>query len=175
MKTLFRNLASATLVASVVLSTGCTTAPNDTRSSWNIDSVDDRIVKAFTGYRGPIDGSYVDYQAEQKRDISQTLTRHFLNHNGENPLQAYSPRAVEEHRPHSILPNPVSWFHAESIFFGGILTMTSGAFIPIPVDSLLALGSSQGRSEFVEGVRFWDRKSGHELPPSPETFQVKNH
>ena len=174
MKTLFRNLASATLAFTVVLSTGCTTAPNDTNSHWNIDSVDNRIVKAFTGYKGPIDGTYTEYQAAQKRSLSQTLTRHFLNHNGENPLQAYSPKATKQRRGHSILPNPVSWFHAESIFFGGIFTMTSGAFVPIPVDSVLALGSSQGRSEFVNGLRFWDRDSGAVMPPSPETFKVKN-
>ena len=172
MKTLFRNLASATLVASVVLSAGCTTAPNDTRSGWNIDSVDNRIVKAFTGYRGPIDGSYVEYQARNKRKISQTLTRHFLNHNGENPLQAYSPESVKVRQPHSILPNPISWFHAESIFFGGIFTMSSGIFAPIPVDSILALGSSQGRSEFLGG--FGLGGSSKNTPPSPETFQVKN-
>lgn len=51
--------------------------------------------------------------------------------------------------------------------------MASGAFVPIPVDSLLALGSSQGRSEFFGG--FVGRTSpGGQTPPSPETFQVKN-
>jgi hypothetical protein len=173
MKTFFRKLATATVAVSVVISTGCSSAPNDTNSHWNIDSVDNRMVKHFTGYRGPIDGSYTDFQAAKKRSISQTLTRHFLNHNGENPLQDYDPQSAKANRPHSIAPNPISWFHAESVFFGAIFTMTATSFIPVPVDSVIALASSQGRSEFWDGFTGKDTL-GESTPPSPATFQVKN-
>ena len=122
---------------------------------------------------GAIDGSYLEYQAEKKQHVGQTLKRHFLNHNGENPLQAYNPASAQVRPAHGPIPDPAYWFHAESVLWGTITAVASGTFIPIPVDSILAWGSDGGFGEFA-GTFVGDFETDDSGPPAPRKFRVKN-
>ena len=163
MKTFFRFALGAGLLASLL--TGCRTSAGNPSSHWNIDSVDNRIAKHFTGYRGPIDGRYLDYQREKKKDISLTLRRHFLGNNPTNPFQVEDESRTRPDGPYGPLPNPFFWFHVETLIFAPIA--------PIPVDSLLALTSDGGVKEF--GQTFTGMWSNEQIsPPAPSSFEVKN-
>ncbi len=143
---------------------------------WTIDSVPSRMVKHLTGYRRDMDGSYIEYQWRKKKDINLTLRRHFANNNPDNPFLPDDPSRVQRRPPHSPLPDPINYFHAESIAFGLITLGWSGAFIPIPVDSLVATIAG-GWGEFFGG--FADTFTGDtgekaENPPGTSRFRVKN-
>ena len=163
MKTSLRLALGVGLLAS--LATGCASGSGNSSSHWNIDSVDNRIVKHFTGYRGKLDGRYLDYQREKKQDITLTLRRHFLGNNPENPFQVEDKARTQPVGPYGPLPNPFAWFHLEAILFAPIA--------PIPLDSVLALTSEGGLAEF--GATFTGNWSGEQqAPPPPSTFEVKN-
>ncbi len=171
MKTTLRLALGAGLVCASLL-TSCRTSAGDTESHWNIDSVDNRIVKRFTGYRGAVDGAYVDFQRQKKNDISKTLRRHFLNNNPDNPFQVSDSSADAPPRPHGPLPDPLHWFHMESIFVGGMVGGW-GSMVLLPFDSLVSLFTAEGRDQFVDSVTGdWDGDLGR--PPRPSTFRVKN-
>jgi hypothetical protein len=161
------------LVVATLLASGCKSASGDPNSHWNVDSVDQRVVKAFTGYRGAIDGSYLDYQYEQKQKAHLTLRRHFLNSNPYNPFQPDDPSLTQPRRPFGPLPDPFSWFGAETVVWGLVALGWSGSFVPAPVDSLLVLATPEGRSEFWRSMKGdWD--PDFPRPPRPSTFRVKN-
>ncbi len=167
----FRKALAASLVLGGLLS-GCRTTAGDPSSHWNVDSVDNRIVKHFTGYRGAVDGSYLEFQLQKKNDLNKTLRRHFLNNNPDNPFQTPDPSANAPRRNYGPLPNPAQWFHLESILLGGVLGGWGSAAL-LPLDSLLALTSPGGLGEF--GRTFiGDWGSVTASPPSPSTFEVKN-
>ena len=169
-----KNLRLA-LVAGLLLgglASGCRTTPGDPSSHWNIDSVDDRIVKHFTGYRGGVDGTYLEYQLAKKNHVGKTLRRHFLNDNEDNPFQGQNPGATSPRRPYGPLPNPVQWFHMESIFLGGAVLAWGGSFVLLPLDSLFALTSPGGAGEFgATWTGDWSPVT--ENPPRPSTFRVR--
>ena len=61
-------------------------------SHWNIDSLDQRIIKQFTGYKGAVDGKYwTEYRRKQVSARRLTLRRHFLNNNPYNPFEPEDP------------------------------------------------------------------------------------
>ncbi|HED66990.1 MAG TPA: hypothetical protein ENJ09_15720 [Planctomycetes bacterium] len=170
-KSLRFTLGAGLLLAGLL--SGCRSGAGDPSSHWNIDSVDNRIVKHFTGYRGPMDGSYLEYQDQKKRDIGKTLRRHFLNDNPDNPFEVDDPDRYEARSPYGPLPDPVHWFNVESIFMGAIASGWSGTFVPIPLDSVLALFSEGGTGEFYDSMTGdWEPITNR--PPSVSSFRVKH-
>ena len=158
MKTdLQRALAAGSLF--LAFATGCRSVPATGDSHWNIDSVPSRIVKQFTGYRGGADGSYLDYQDSRKKDLNLTFRRHFLNNNPHNPMQPYDPSQTGPRHPHSILPDPLYYFHIA------------------PHDAIIASFTDGGGAEFWDGISntFSGDWGEDELEPPPtRKFKVKN-
>lgn len=169
---LLSSLALAALLA------GCRSSPGNETSHWNIESLVPRAGYHFLGYRRDLDGTYREHQWRQKKDITLTARRHFLNNNPENPFQAED-RSLAEPRPyHSILPNPLYYFHLESVATGLVFAAASGTFIPIPIASLLGTLEPGGFEEFGAGIATTFTGSfGHTLgkPPTVEEFRVRNH
>ena len=169
-----RSLVALLIAGSLGL--GCRSAAGDPSSHWNVDSLPNRASKHFLGWKGPVDGSYVSYQAQKKRDVNLTLRRHFLHNNPDNPFQVQDSSRYEIPPPHGLRPDPIGWFGVESVFIGAVALASSGAFVPIPLDSLLALCTSEGRKEFGDSLTadfVGNRESGWS-PPPVETFRVKS-
>lgn len=146
--------------------------PSHEASHWAADSVPDRMFKHFTGYRADLDGTFIDYQYEKKKDISRTLRRHFANNSPDSPFEPEDPSQTKRRPPHSIAPDPLYYMGAESIIFGLVTLGTSGTFIPIPVDSLMATfdgGWGEFGRGFTEGA---DAEA--QTPPGVSKFKVKN-
>ncbi len=176
MKTPFRHLVPF-LPVFLCAAAGCRSAPGVPESHWNVDAVPQRITAHFTGYRGELDGSYREFQWRKKQDINLTLRRHFLNNNPENPLQVADPSLTAVRPPFGLLPNPVTYFHVESIVIGSFLLGWTGAFLPLPIDSLIATLSPGGLSEFGSGISDtftgdWHGELGEPVPPSK--FKVRH-
>lgn len=163
------------LFAGSALLTAC--ASNEpAENHWNLQTLGPRMSKHFLGYRADIDGDYRTHQWKQKKDINLTLRRHFLNNNPENPFQAPDPNRLER-GPHSILPDPLYYFHLEAIVMGAITYGAFGFPIPIPVGSVIASFQDGGGSEFVQGLGapFSGSYSGPiGEPDSPKKFKVRN-
>ena len=139
---------------------------------WYIDSVPERMFKHFTGYRRDLDGEFIDYQYEKKKSISRTLRRHFLNNSANSPYEPVDPSQTKRRPPHSIAPDPGYYMGAESIIIGCVTLGMSGAFIPIPIDSVMATvdgGWDEFWRGFTEGA---DAEAAS--PPGVSEFKVKN-
>ena len=158
----------------VACKSGATTEQND---HWLLDSVPERMVKHFTGFRADRDGDYIDYQYQKKKQISGTLRRHFANNSSDNPFEPYDASQTERRPPHSIWPDPLYYMGVESVVIGTAMLGMTGAFIPIPIDSLAATGVdvydtayNDEENEFAAGF------TGDESlnPPSVREFRVKN-
>jgi len=163
-------LRTALLIA-LPLFAACKTGSSYNGEHWAVDSVPQRVVKHFTGYRSDLDGRYVDFQYGKKEHINSTLRRHFLNNSPDNPFEPNDPSQTKRRPAHSPAPDPLYYFHAESIFLGfGLLGLT-GAFIPIPLDSVIASFAPGGGSEFARGFEGGDSAKS---PPSVGKFRVKN-
>jgi len=93
MNTLFRTLSGTALLALAASISGCVnTDPGVKNSHWNIDSVDNRVVKQFTGYKGPVEGTFWgDHLTKYRKARRLTLRRHFLNNNPHNPFEPEDP------------------------------------------------------------------------------------
>lgn len=161
----------------VLGSTGCQSAPSQEHVHWNLESVGPRVSYAFLGYREDLDGTWRDKQWSDKKSINKTLRRHFLNNNPDNPFQAPDPSIGKPRPPHSVLPSPLDYFHLESLFVGAGMSALTGAFIPIPIGSLLGTFEEGGFEEFGSGLgqSLTFRYDG-ELPSPPpvEDFEIKN-
>ncbi|MEX1026083.1 MAG: hypothetical protein WD226_13495 [Planctomycetota bacterium] len=165
------------LLAGLLSFGSCQSAPSQEHVHWNLESVGQRMSYSFLGYREDIDGSWRDKQWEDKQNINRTLRRHFLNNNPENPFQAEDPNVGKPRPPHSILPSPLHYFHLESLAFGAGMSALTGAFIPIPVGSLLGTFEEGGFKEFGDGiVQSLTFSYDNELPAPPpvEDFRIKN-
>lgn len=66
---------------------GCAASHEIQEDHWNLASVPGRVTYHLTGYEGPEDGSLTGFIIADVSSIGHTLTRHFLNHNSENPNQ----------------------------------------------------------------------------------------
>jgi hypothetical protein len=137
--------------ATSLLISSCVTSPSQAHDHWNSASVAPQMSRIFLGYEPDIDGAYVDYQWQNKLHIAKTLQRHFLNHNPDNPFQPDDPDYYAPRPVHSPLPNPLNYFHFESLVIGAVL-YSGGTFIPLPVDSLIATLAPGGPEEFVAGL-----------------------
>ncbi|MDP6538387.1 MAG: hypothetical protein QF410_02465 [Planctomycetota bacterium] len=138
-------------LASLVLG-ACTTSPSRDWDHWNAESVAPRMSRVFLGYEPDVDGSYRDYQWEQKKHINQLAKRYFLNWNPENPFQDEDPYWDAERPNHSPFPMPLHYFHLEALAFGGIFYAAGAGFIALPVDSILGTLEDGGTEEFVAGI-----------------------
>ncbi len=157
---------------------GCRSAPGQEDNHWNIESIVPRVGYHFFGYREDIDGTYREHQWREKMDINLTLRRHFLNNNPENPFEASDPGRSGGRPPHSILPNPIYYFHLESVATGLAFAAATGTFLPIPIGSVLGTLEEGGGEEFMEGItNTLSGSFGNTLdePPTVEEFRVRNH
>ncbi len=126
-----------------------TAAGQNVDDHWSHQSVAPRIGRFFLGYDSQRDGTYRDFQHARKQSVELTLRRHFLNHNPDNPNHAEVASRFEPRPNHSVFPNPLRYFHVESILIGAALTpVTGGVLIPIPIDSLLGTLEVGGVAEF---------------------------
>ena len=137
--------------AAALLLASCVTSPSEANDHWSGRSVAPQMSRVFLGYDPDTDGEYVDYQWQNKLHIAKTLQRHFLNWNPDNPFQPEDEDYYAERPIHSPLPNPLNYFHVESLVFGAIF-YGAGAFVPIPVDSIIATLAPGGGEEFVAGL-----------------------
>ena len=168
---------AATLGPLSLLGTGCQSAPGMEQNHWNIESLTPRLGYYFFGYREDLDGTFRDHQWRQKKDINLTIRRHLLNNNPTNPFEADDPSFLDPRPPHSILPDPLLYFHLESIVFGAAFLAAADTFIPIPIGSVIASFTPGGGEEFMEGIN--TTLSGsftHAMatPPPPDSFRVRN-
>jgi hypothetical protein len=141
---------------SVACLSGCNADPNtNSHDHWNVAGTAPRFQRVVLGYDAEKNGRYVDYQYANKKSIYLTVKRHLLNENPENPFQAEDEDFYAPRQPHSILPRPWEYINYEGLAFGGILVAATGggAFIPIPVDSVIGTFSEGGGEEFNEGIR----------------------
>lgn len=171
-------LAAFCLANGLLALSGCRSAPGQDDSHWNIESLGPRVGYHAFGYREDLDGTYREHQWREKQDINLTLRRHFLNNNPDNPFEASDPGRNRPRPPHSILPNPINYFHLESVMTGLAFAATSGTFIPIPIGSIIGTLEEGGGEEFMEGISNTVSGSfGNTLdePPTVEEFRVRNH
>ncbi len=116
---------------------------------WNASSTAPRALRWLTGYDSQRDGTYRDFQHARKQSIELTLRRQFLNHNPDNPYHDEVPSRYAARPIHSVVPNPLRYFHVESLLIGAALTpVTGGVLLPIPIDSLLGTFEKGGTAEF---------------------------
>jgi len=153
---------------------GCRTNPGDPASRWNVDAVGPRIMKAFTGYRADRDGSYLEYQERIRREQQTTLRRHLFNNNPDNPFEVSDAQLTKPRPPFGPLPNPVRFVGVDGLALGGVMLAWTGGFIPIPLNSIITLFTSeQGRDE-AWGTLKGDWEIHYLTPPKPSDFEVEN-
>lgn len=163
-------------LAAGLLLAACQVPTGPEANHWNLESIGPRIAYNSLGYRAEEDGSYREFQWRQKQDINHTLRRHFFNDSPTNPFQASSTE-IERRPPNSLLPDPVTFLHIDALAWGAVMLGASGAFVPIPVSSLLGMFEKGGATEFWEGIEVtatgesWD---GRGMPTPPEEFRVHN-
>ena len=167
---------SLALAAASALLGACTSTPETYDNHWNVGSLGPRIAYHTLSYRPVLSDTYRDHQWQEKQDINLTLRRHFLNNNPENPFQPEDTSLSDPRPPHSILPDPVQYFHLESIFVGLGFSALTGTFIPVPIGSLLGTLEEGGGEEFMQGLE--QTASGNfrgtlEEPAKPEEFRVR--
>lgn len=147
------NLRRLTVLAlSAGLLASCASNPGRHDNHWNIGGLGPRLAYHGLSYRPDLSVTYRDHQWQQKQDINLTLRRHFLNNNPENPFQPEDTSLSEPRAPHSIVPDPIDYFHLESIVIGLAFSAGTGTFIPLPIGSLLGTLESGGAAEFWEGI-----------------------
>lgn len=141
-------------VALLALGSSCQSAAPDIDDHWNFRSVPPRMSRQILGYDAARDGLYREFQWRRKKQLNLTLRRHFLSDNPENPFQEYDPSLYEPRPVHSILPDPVMYIHLEGLLLGWALTGGGGAFVPIPLDSLIGTFEEGGGEEFRRGLEY---------------------
>jgi hypothetical protein len=161
------------LLLALPLFTACKTGlPSQEGEHWTVDSVPARMFKHFTGYREDLNGDFRSFQYQKKCHVNSTLRRHFVGNSPDNPLEAYDASQTKRRPPHSPAPDPIYYIGAEGVIMGLVTLGTSGGFVPIPIDSVLATVCG-GWREFGRG--FTRGAAGnYENPPGVNRFEVKN-
>jgi len=130
MKTLLRTAVGTAALALVAGTSGCNTPilqtdPAVEDSHWNIDSLDARVIKQFTGYKGPIEGTYWgrfslshlgftgDHLTKYRKARRLTFRRHFLNNNPYNPFGPEDPSITRPNKDFGD-PPPVRKFKVKN-------------------------------------------------------------
>jgi len=138
--------------AAALLFSSCVSSPSKINEHWSSDSIAPRAARFLVGYDPDTDGTYKDYQWENKLHIAKTMQRHLLNWNPDNPNQLEDPDYYAPRPNHSPLPNPINYFHFESLVIGAAIYGAGGVFIPIPIDSIIGTLEPGGGDEFVAGL-----------------------
>ena len=131
---------------------GCQSQAKHARDHWTGYSVGPSLSRHFLSYDVESDGNYTDFQWRKKKNIELTLRRHLFNNNPDNPFEPYDPDVYAPRPNHSLLPAPQRYIHIEGLVFGAVCMAGGGAFIPVPVDSLIGTAEEGGTEEFVNGV-----------------------
>lgn len=117
----------------VALTSACTTQGAHGNDHWSQRSITNSLGRTFLGYDEWRDGDYIDFQAQNKKDVRTTFRRYFFHHNPENPFQVYDATYFEPRYPHSILPDVVS-------------------YVQDPIASVIGTASDGGSDEFGQGL-----------------------
>jgi hypothetical protein len=147
-------------LASLLLATGCQSQAQYVNKHWSGEYVAPSMARHFLSYNPEMDGNYRDFAWEKKRAINWTIKRHFFNHNPENPFQPYDAEAFAPRPNNSLVPHPENYIHYEGIAMGAIIYGASGAFIPLPIDSIIGTFDEGGGKEFFDGVEELTRPLG---------------
>lgn len=140
------------VVSGLCFVAGCASHNSDLNRHWSERSTGPRMSRAFLTYDWEKDGSYKDFQWQKKQDINLTVRRHLFNDNPENPFQEPSPEVYAPRPNHSLVPRPWNYIHVEGVAMGAIMYGATGAFIPIPIDSIIGTMEEGGDDEFMQGV-----------------------
>ena len=153
----------------------CQSQAKHARDHWTGYSVGPSLSRHFLTYDAESDGNYTDFQWRKKKDMEMTMRRHFFNNNPDNPFEPVDPTIYEPRPPHSLVPGVHRYIHVEGLTFGAI-ALAGGAFIPVPVDSIIGTFEEGGSEEFMEGVGQTLRPAGqisasflHDALGFPET------
>lgn len=165
-------LRAVLLLAAPFFAACKTGLPASQAEHWSVESVPARMVKHFTGYRADRDGAFVDYQYQKKKHINRTLRRHFANNSANSPIEPNDASQTNRRPPHSLAPDPLYYMGVESLVMGVVTLGVTGAFLPIPIDSLLATFDG-GWGEFGRGFS-QGADAEAQVPPSVSKFRVKN-
>ena len=139
-------------VLALLLTASCQSTGQDINNHWSAESVAPRSARFLLGYDAEKDGSYRDFQWQRKQDINLTLRRYFFHHNPDNPYHEDVESRYQPRPNHSIAPNPVNYIHLEGALLGFISLGAGGAYIPLPVDSILGTLEPGGIDEFISGI-----------------------
>ena len=140
------------LALSLAALSSCSAISRHQNDHWNGRSVLPRAVRFFTGYDAELDGSYRDFAWERKKDVELVARRYFLNHNPENPYQTGSKRLYARRPPNSLIWSPHNYIHGEGLIMGFVMLASTGAYIPLPLDSLIGtFFEPGGLKEFTTG------------------------
>jgi len=172
-----KSLSLAALPAIGLLLGSCTSTPGEYDNHWNVQGLQPRLAYHFLSYKPHLADTYRDHQWQQKQDINLTLRRHLLNNNPLNPFQPGDPSLTQPRAPHSVLPDPVDYFHVESLVFGAAFSIVTGTFIPVPFGSIFGTIEEGGGDEFMDGIE--QTASGNfrgtlQQPAEPSEFRVRN-
>jgi len=146
--------------ASLLIASGCQSQAQYVNQHWSERSVAPSMSRHFLSYNPATDGNYRDFAWEKKRSINWTIRRHFFHHNPENPFQPYDAASFAPRPNNSLVPHPENYIHYEGIAMGAILYGASGAFVPLPIDSIIGTFEEGGGDEFFAGVNEFTRPLG---------------
>ncbi len=142
---------------------------------WKVDSLAPRMVHHVMGYDVDRGESYTSFSKRNRQHINLTIRRHLLNENPNNPFvydESWFPWILDEQNL-SPLPNPVFYFHLESLVTAAAFYGNGGPFAIFPL-SVLALFEEEGRAEFLSGLPFVDAQRARTEPRPTSEFRVKN-
>ncbi len=126
-------ILSTLVLPLLALTPACTTQGAHGNDHWSQRSITNSMGRAALGYDQSRDGSYLDFQAENKKDSGLILRRYFFHHNPENPFQVYDWTYFAPRYPNSILPDTTS-------------------YLQDPIASLIGTASEGGSDEFGQGL-----------------------
>lgn len=147
-------------VTSVLAATSCQSQAPYVNDHWSARSVSPSMARHFLSYNPETDGNYRDFAWEKKRSINWTIRRHFFNHNPENPFQPYDAGSFAPRPQNSLVPHPENYIHYEGLAIGALLYAGGGAFVPLPVDSIIGTFEEGGGDEFFDGINEFTRPLG---------------
>lgn len=117
----------------VALTPACTTQGAHGNDHWSQRSISNSMGRAFLGYDQSRDGNYLDFQAQNKKDVGLIFRRYFFHVNPENPFQVADATYYRPRYPNSIAPDLVSYLQE-------------------PISSVIGTMSEGGSEEFGQGL-----------------------
>jgi len=139
------------VATSLALLSACASEGQYMNKHWSERSVSPSMAWHFLGYNPEFDGSYRDFAWKKKDSINLTIRRHIFNHNPENPFQTEDKTAYGPRPNNSLVPHPENYIHYEGLVLGAAMLGAGGAFIPLPLDSIIGTFEPGGGEEFAGG------------------------